>query len=145
MGVTCKQALKKLSIKIDEYSGQYLTTLAALDKLKIAWKEYCAAKKEAWGLRKSFLEDKIARKAHHWAESSETMLKMMICEECSIEEGVGSRQIGGKNNKKPVLKAEIINFITGITRTVYTQEDIVAAAAESSIQRQSLLIDTAIR
>ena len=50
MGIlTSKQALKKLLIKIGEYSGQCLTTLAALDKLKIAWKEYRAAKKEALG------------------------------------------------------------------------------------------------
>ena len=53
--LTSKQALEKLSFKISEYSGQYLTTLAALDKLKVAWKEYRTAKKEAWELRKSFL------------------------------------------------------------------------------------------
>ena len=62
--LTSKNAIKKLSIKLGEYSGQYLTVLACLDKLKIAWKEYRAAKKEAGSLRKAFLEDKIARKAH---------------------------------------------------------------------------------
>ena len=52
MGVlTSKKALNKLSIKIDEYSDQYVTKLAALNKLKIAWKEYRAAKKEAWALQ----------------------------------------------------------------------------------------------
>ena len=121
MGVlTSKQAPTKLSIKIGEYSGQYLTTLAALDKLKIAWKEYRAAKKEAWELRKSFLEEKIARKAHDRDVSLETMVKMMICKEYSIQEGVDSRQIQGRYNKQPIFKVEITNFITGITKTVHT-------------------------
>ena len=64
MGVLIStQALKKLSIKIGEYSGQYVTTLVALDNLKIAWKEYRIAKKEASALWKTFIEDKIVRKA----------------------------------------------------------------------------------
>ena len=63
MGVlTSKNAIKKLYIKIGEYPGQYLTSLVCLEKLKIAWNEYLVAKKEVWALRKSFLEDKIARK-----------------------------------------------------------------------------------
>ena len=44
-----------------------------------------------------------------------------------------------------MLKAEITNFITGITRTVYTQEEIVAAAAESNLRRQSQTIGTAFQ
>ena len=52
--LTSKNAIKKLSIKLGEYSGHYLTSLACLDKLKIAWKEYRAAKKEAWSLRETF-------------------------------------------------------------------------------------------
>ena len=45
--LTSKNAIKKLSIKLGEYSGHYLTSLACLDKLKLAWKDYCAAKKVA--------------------------------------------------------------------------------------------------
>ena len=45
--LTSKNAIKKLSIKLGEYSGHYLTALACLDNLKIAWKEYRAAKKMA--------------------------------------------------------------------------------------------------
>ena len=33
--LTSKNAIKKLSIKLGEYSGHYLTFLACLDKLKI--------------------------------------------------------------------------------------------------------------
>ena len=100
MGVlTSKQALKCLSIKIGEYFGQYLTTLAYLDQLKLAWKEYRAAKKEAWTLRKSFVEDKIARKAHNSNVTTETMKKMMVGEQRSIQERKDSRQIRGRNNK----------------------------------------------
>ena len=52
---------------------------------------------------------------------------------------------GGRNNKQPVLKAEVIDFITGITKTVYTQEEIIIAAAESNQRRQSQTVDTAFR
>ena len=69
----------------------------------------------------------------------------MTREERSIQECVDSRQIRGRNNKQLVLKAEITDFITGITRTVYTQEEIVAAAAESNLRRQSQTIRTAFR
>ena len=62
--LTKKNTLKKPSIKIGEYSGQYVTTLATLDRLKVDWKEYQAAKKEVAALQKTFLEDKIVRKAH---------------------------------------------------------------------------------
>ena len=48
--LTSKNVIKKLSIKLGEYSGHYLTSLACLFKLKIAWKEYRAAKKEGWSL-----------------------------------------------------------------------------------------------
>ena len=54
-----------------------MISLACVDKLKIAWKEYKVAKKEAWALKKSFLEDKIARKAHNWDMATKYMAKMM--------------------------------------------------------------------
>ena len=43
--LTSKNAIKKLSIKLGEYSGHYLTSLVCLNKLKLAWKDYWAAKK----------------------------------------------------------------------------------------------------
>ena len=116
--LTSKKAFKKN--KIREYSGQYVTTLAALDNLKIAWKEYQVAKKEAAALQKTFLEDEIARKAQDRDVSKENMVKMMIKEERAIQEGIDSRQIRGRNNKQLVLKAEITDFITGKITTVYT-------------------------
>ena len=82
--LTSKNAIKKLSIKLGEYSGHYLTSLACLDKLKIAWKEYQAAKKEAWSLRETFLEDKITRKAHDRNVTSENTVKMLKREQQSI-------------------------------------------------------------
>ena len=59
--LTSKNTIKKVSIKLVEYSGHYLTALACLDKPKIAWKEYWVAKKEAASFREAFLEGKIAR------------------------------------------------------------------------------------
>ena len=44
-----------------------------------------------------------------------------------------------------MLKAEITNFITGITTTVYIQEGIVIAAAELNFWRQSQTVGTAFR
>ena len=68
---------------------------------------------------------------------------MLKREQQSIQEGMESRQIRGRNNKQLVLKAEITNFITGTTTTVYTQGEIVFAAAESNLRRQSQTEGTA--
>ena len=73
------------------------------------------------------------------------MVQMLKREQRSIQEGVGSRQIRGRNNKQPVLKAKITNFITYITTTVYTQEEIVATAAESNLRCQSQTVGTAFQ
>ena len=67
----------------------------------------------------------------------------MIREERARQEGRDSKQIRGKNNKSPVLKAEVTDFITGTTRIVETQEEIVAAAAESNRRRQTQTVGTA--
>ena len=131
--LTSKNAIKKLSIKIGEYSGHYLSSLACLDKLKLAWKEYRAAKKVAWSLRETFLLQKIVLKAEDRNRTTEKMEKNRRREQQSIQEGRESKQIRGRDNKQPVLKAEITDFVTGITRTVYTQEEIVIAAAESNL------------
>ena len=72
----------------------------------------------------------------------ETMLKLIIYEERSIQKGVDSQQIWGSNNKQSVLKIEITDFITGINRPMYTQKEIVAVAAESNLRRQSKTIGT---
>ena len=61
--LTSKNTIKKLSIKLGEYSRQYLSAVEALTKLKGAWKEYRAAKKIASALRKNFQEEHIPRKA----------------------------------------------------------------------------------
>ena len=96
-------------------------------------------------MRKSFVEDKIARKAHDSNVTTETMKKMMVREQRSIQEGKYSRQIRGRNNKQPVLKAKITDFISGTIKTVYTQEEIVSATAESNLRRQSQTVGTAFR
>ena len=120
--LTSKNAIKKLSIKLGEYSGNYLTAFAYLEKLKIAWKEYQGAKREAASLRRAFLEDQNARKAHDKKMTTEDMVKMLRKEQRSIQVGFELRQIRGRSSKQPVLKAEVTDFITGITKTVYTQE-----------------------
>ena len=73
------------------------------------------------------------------------MVKMLKKEQRSIQEGVESRKVRGRNNKQPVLKAEITNFTTNITITMYTQEEIVVATAESNLRRQSQTVGTAFR
>ena len=91
-----KNAIKKLSVKLGESSGNYLTAIACVEKLKIAWKEYQAAKKEAAALRRAFLEDQIARKAHDKKMSSEDMVKMLRKEQRAIQEGYDLQQIRGE-------------------------------------------------
>ena len=105
--------------------------------------KYRAAKKETGSLRQTFLKDKIARKAQNRKVTTENMVKMLKREQRSIQEGVELRQIRGRNNQQPVLKAEITDFITGTTTTMYTQEEIVIAAAESNLRRQSQTVGTA--
>ena len=70
---------------------------------------------------------------------------MLKREQRSIQEGMDSKQIRGRNNKQPVLKAEITDFITSTTRTMYKQEEIVVAAAKSNLRCQSKTVDTAFR
>ena len=43
------------------------------------------------------------------------------------------------------MKVEVSDFITGIVRIVYTQEEIIIDTAESSLQRQSQTVNTAFR
>ena len=141
--LTSKNAIKRLSIKLGEYSGNYITTVACINKLKIAWNEYNVTKKEAAALRQAFIEDLIARKAHQKGMLSKAMIKMLRKEQRLIQEGRDSRQIRERNDKQPVLKAEVTGFITGSVKTVYTQAEIVIAAAESNLRRQSQTVDTA--
>ena len=77
--------------------------------------------------------------------TTKTMKMMMVREQRSIQEGKDLCQIRGRNNKQPVLKAEITDFINGTIKTVYTQEEIVSAAAESNLRRQSQTVGTAFR
>ena len=84
----------------------------------------------------------MSRKAIDRKVTTEQLTKMMIREERSRQEGRDSKQIRGRNIKSPVLKAEVTDFITGTTRIVETQEEIVAAAAESNLRRQSQTMGT---
>ena len=63
------------------------------------------------------------------------MAKTMSHEEHSIQEGIDSQQIWIRNSKQLVLKAELTDFVTGITRTMSTQEKNVVAAAKSNLRR----------
>ena len=74
--------------------------------------------KVAWSLHETFLLEKIALKAEDRDTPTEKMEKSLRREQRSIREGRESKQIRGRNNKQPVLKAEITDFVTGITRTV---------------------------
>ena len=67
----------------------------------------------------------------------------MIWEERARQEGRDSRQIRRRNTKSPVLKANVTDFITSITRVVETQETIVAATTESNLRRQTQTAGTA--
>ena len=85
----------------------------------------------------------MSRKAIDRKVTTEQLTKMMIREGRSRQEGRDSERIRGRNNKSPVLKAEVTNFLTGTTRVVGTQEEIIAAAAESNLHRQTQTVGTA--
>ena len=61
--LTSKNTIKRLFIKLGEYSGHYLNAAESLKKFKGAWKKYRAARKIAHALRLIFQEVIIARKA----------------------------------------------------------------------------------
>ena len=77
--------------------------------------------------------------------TTENMVKMLKKEQRSIQEGVESKQIKRRKNKQPVLQAEITDLIAGITTTVYTQEEIGIAVAESNLWCQSHTVGTVYR
>ena len=89
--LTSKNAIKKLSIKLGKYYGQWISTTEALKKLKGAWKESRAAKKIANTLRKAFQEELIAKKAIDLKNTPDQLQKMTIREERAIKEGKDSR------------------------------------------------------
>ena len=62
-----------------------------------------------------------------------------------MQEGSKSRQLRGRNNKAPVLKALVKDLITGFTTLVNTQEEIIAVAAKSNLCHQSQTKRTAFR
>ena len=132
-----KNIIKKLFIKLGEYLGQYLSVDTALGKLKEAWKEYRAAKMVASELRKIFQEELMARKAINCKVKPENLQKMMIQDEQAREEGRESRQLWIWNNKCLVLKAKVTDFVTDIIIIVETQEEVMAAAAESDLRHRS--------
>ena len=76
---------------------------------------------------------------------TENMVKMMKQDQRSVQEGIDSRQIRGRNNKQPVMKVVSPILSLGITTTVYNQEEIVVAAAESNLRRQSQTVSTVFR
>ena len=84
-------------------------------------------------------------KAHDCNVLTENMAEMMMHKNRFIQEGIISKQIWGRNNKKLVLKAEITGIITGITRTITIQEEVVATATKSDLRRQSQTVVTAFQ
>ena len=65
----------------------------------------------------------------------EHLQKMTIQEERARQDGRKSRQLQDQNNKCLMLKVEVTDFVTGITRIVETQEEIVTATMESNLRR----------
>ena len=73
------------------------------------------------------------------------MIKMLRKEQRSIRESHDLQQIRGRNNKQPVLKVKITDFITESVRTVYIQKEIAITAAESKMRHQSQTVGTTYR
>ena len=107
-----------------------MSTVAAFEKLKGAWKEHHVAKKKASELRKTFQEELTARKTIGRQVLPEHLQQMMIWEERARQECHESIQLRGHINKCPVLNVEVMDFFTGITIIVKKQEEIVAAATK---------------
>lgn len=59
---------------------------------------------------------------------------MMLREEKSQQEGWELRHLRARNNKSPILKTQVKDWVIYIVTIIDTQEDIVAAAAESNLR-----------
>lgn len=75
--LTSHTIIKRLSIKLGEYSGQYLTAAEAIVQLKKAWKDCKAAKTTVHTMRPGFQESYIKQLAKDRNVSQASMKSMM--------------------------------------------------------------------
>ena len=70
-------------------------------------------------LCETFLQKIIARQAEDINTPTEHIKNMLKREQRSIQEGIDSKQIWGKNNKQPVLKAILFSVACEITLVIF--------------------------
>jgi hypothetical protein len=137
--LTSRTAIKRLSIKIGEYLGYYLSTAEAIVKLKEAIRAYKGAKKEAFKMRVGFIETLVQAVAKDAEKDPKMVRKGMNREKQAKDQGRVARTIGKRNIKEPVLKGVALCKETGLQKLVNTQESLVQAVAESNLRRQDHL------
>ena len=120
--LTSQTIIKRLSIKLGEYSGQYLTAAEAIVQLKKVWKDYKTAKKTAHIMRTGFQESHVKRLAKDRKISQPAMKSMMEQETKIKEQGRVARAIRGRGIKGPVIKAIAKCPVTGDPIIVDTQD-----------------------
>ena len=88
-------------------------------------------------MHKEIQQEILGRKTKDRKTTMVAMTKMMIQEATAREDGLESGQIRRRNKKSLVLKALVTSHTTCITKMLEIQEEIVAAAVESNLWRQS--------
>ena len=143
--LTSRTAIKRLSKKIGEYSGFYLSTSEAIVKLKESIRAYKEAKKEAYKLRVGFNETLIQAVAKDEDKDPKMVRKRMDREKHQKDQGRVARTIRKRNIKEPVLKGVALCQETGLQKVVDTQDSLVQAVAESNLRRQKQTETTPFR
>jgi hypothetical protein len=112
--LTSRTAIKRLSIKIGEYSGCYLSTAEAIVKLKEAIRAYKAAKKEAFKMRVGFNDTLVEAVAKDEDKDPKMVRKRMNREKQAKDQGRVARTIRKRNIEEPVLKGVALCKKTGL-------------------------------
>ena len=118
---------KKISTKLGDYSGPFVTPDEAVEKLEIVMKVHKEAKSVSYKLRNNFINEYIARGAEDCKVSPKVMKNVL-----QRELGRISKYIFEQNTRAPVLKATVMCPVTRVTTTIETKNEIVKAATESN-------------
>ena len=125
------EKIKRLSIKLKEYSGHYISKSKAVKMLKKAKKAHNKVEKKAAKIRNAFVKELMKKMAKDCKVSVEMFKKQLSRERKAREERKMSKSIKERNIRAPVLKATITDPVTNKVRFIETQKELAQAAASN--------------
>ena len=143
--MTSLKSIKRLSIRLKDYSGYYSSKQQIVNNLKKAKKSRNKIEKEAYKLRLQFRKDLKEEIASKRRVSVDILEKQEAREKKAKEVGDMSKRIRERDFRSPVLKATITDPTTNEVVFIETQRELVRAAAASNRKRQSRTQGTPFR